>query len=539
MKKLTALLLTLIMMLSNVATFAQSTPKVNMFGWEIPEETIKFTVYRGSASPDDYAKYSEKMRAYLLENFNVDITLQVFENSATERLNLMLAANDYPDVIVASVLDSKKWLDQKRAVDITDYISNGNVPNLVERYGQYLPRLYSDDGRIYQLGRSWGMSMWADNAPQVRYDWYLEAGSPDVSTPEAYYEAVKKMVQAHPANAAGDKTYAFGGYTDASNSVMSTWLSMWGIKKFWKYDDSNNMTYWTFTDEAIDMVKFLNKVNQEGLLDPDIFSMTGEEFGDRVTNERYAAFVGNWWICGTYGHEKWVNREDFKPNMRFYHVNVAPQGITPTYNAKNTNGSRVIITNKATDVAGIMKWFDFENTEMGTRLMGYGIPNEEGSVWNVNEDGTWEWIETQKAIITTDTANFNWEAMRLLGGQAYFLVTAGVEPMSDGSYYWYDQTNTDDWKKQKDANLAGTYYDSGAFDAIVLPPDSLLPAIKISCEDIAITALANAIYSDSEEEAVSIIEDAREALIGAGIEELTDYYTTQYKSILEKWNAAH
>lgn len=539
MKKLTALLLILIMMLSNVATFAQSTPKVNMFGWEIPEETIKFTVYRGSASPDDYAKYSEKMRAYLLENFNVDITLQVFENSATERLNLMLAANDYPDVIVASVLDSKKWLDQKRAVDITDYISNGNVPNLVERYGQYLPRLYSDDGRIYQLGRSWGMSMWADNAPQVRYDWYLEAGSPDVSTPEAYYEAVKKMVQAHPANAAGDKTYAFGGYTDASNSVMSTWLSMWGIKKFWKYDDSNNMTYWTFTDEAIDMVKFLNKVNQEGLLDPDIFSMTGEEFGDRVTNERYAAFVGNWWICGTYGHEKWVNREDFKPNMRFYHVNVAPQGITPTYNAKNTNGSRVIITNKATDVAGIMKWFDFENTEMGTRLMGYGIPNEEGSVWNVNEDGTWEWIETQKAIITTDTANFNWEAMRLLGGQAYFLVTAGVEPMSDGSYYWYDQTNTDDWKKQKDANLAGTYYDSGAFDAIVLPPDSLLPAIKISCEDIAITALANAIYSDSEEEAVSIIEDAREALIGAGIEELTDYYTTQYKSILEKWNAAH
>ena len=148
MKKFTALFLILIMMLTNVAAFAQSTPKVNKFGWEIPEETIKFTVYRGSASPDDYAKYSEKMRAYLLENFNVDITLQVFENSATERLNLMLAANDYPDVIVASVLDSKQWLDQKRAVDITDYISNGTVPNLVERYGQYLPRLYSDDGRL-------------------------------------------------------------------------------------------------------------------------------------------------------------------------------------------------------------------------------------------------------------------------------------------------------------------------------------------------------------------------------------------------------
>ena len=51
--------------------------------------------------------------------------------------------------------------------------------------------------------------------------------------------------------------------------------------------------------------------------------------------------------------------------------------------------------------------------------------------------------------------------------------------------------------EQKDTLLRPTFYDSGAFDLIVLPTDSMLPAIKTSCEDIAMTALANAIYAST------------------------------------------
>lgn len=538
MKRTLALILALALVLGCVSFAAAETPKANKFGWVIPEKTIKFTVYTGSDIPDEVAKYTAKLHDYLLANFNVDLTVLVYENDATERLNLMLAGNDYPDVIVTSIANSTQWLEQGRAVDLTDYIASGDYPNLVARYGDYLKRFYSDDGHIYQLGNSWGMSQWADYAPQVRYDWYLEAGSPDVSTPEKYYDALKAMIALHPTNSVGEKTYALGGYKDSSYSVMRTWLSMYGIKKFWKYDENNNMTYWPFTDEAISMVKFLNQVNRDGLLDPDIFSMASKDFGDRVTNERYAGFIGTWWICGTYGHEKWIASmgDAYQENMRFFHVNVAPEGVTPVYNAKNTNGSRVIITDHATDVAGILKWFDFENTDLGTRLVGYGLPNEAGSVWNVNDDGSWEWIESQRELITTDTAKFDWEAMRLEGGQAYALVSAGVEPLADGTYFWYDQSNVDKWKVQKDNLLKGTFYDSAAFDAILLPGDTMLPSIKTSCEDLAFTALANAIYAPTEEEAVQTIIDVREALTAAGIDELTEFYQTQYKATMEKWS---
>ena len=139
------------------------------------------------------------------------------------------------------------------------------------------------------------------------------------------------------------------------------------------------------------------------------------------------------------------------------------------------------------------------------------------------------------AQITTDTSTFDWEAVELLGGQALAVMSAGVEPLEDGTYYWYDQSNVDKWKTIKDTLLRPTFYDSGAFDLIVLPTDSLLPATKTSCEDIAMTALANAIYAATEEEAVAIMEKCREELLDSGIEELAAYYTEQYKATAEKW----
>ena len=538
MKKLVSLLMAIAMVMGCAAGLADSAAgTTNRFGWEVPAETIKFTAYMGSDNPDTEAEKWAAMHDYLVENFNVDINLLVYDNDATERLNLMLSANDYPEVVLASINNSTQWIEQGRAVDLAPYIESDTCKDLVERYGKYLDRLYDDDGHVYALANSWGMSQWADYAPQVRYDWYVEAGSPDVSTPEKYYEALKTMIANHSTNANGEQTYAIGGYVDSSYSVVRTWLSMWGIKKFWKYDDENNLTYWAFTDEGLEMVKFINQINQDGLLDPDIFSMESKEFGDRVTNERYAGFIGNWWICGTYGHEKWngIYGDKYNENMRYYHVNSAAEGKTATYNAKSTNGSRCIVTDKATDVEGIMKWFNFENTDLGTRLVGYGLPNEAGSVWNVAEDGTWEYVPEKVQQITTDTSTFDWDAVEHLGGQCLAVMSSGVEPLKDGTYFWFDQSNVDKWKVEKDKNLQGTFYDSGAFDIIQLPTDTDLPTIKTETQDIAMTALARAIYADTTEEAEAIIMQAREDLEDADIDQLAEYYSEQYKMYAEKW----
>ena len=114
-------------------------------------------------------------------------------------------------------------------------------------------------------------------------------------------------------------------------------------------------------------------------------------------------------------------------------------------------------------------------------------------------------------------------------------MSSGVEPLKDGTYFWFDQSNVDKWKVEKDKNLQGTFYDSGAFDIIQLPTDTDLPTIKTETQDIAMTALARAIYADTTEEAEAIIMQAREDLEDADIDQLAEYYSEQYKMYAEKW----
>ena len=78
MKKILAFVLAMLMVLSMAPVMAESTV-TNMWGWEVPEETIKFTAYVGSSNPDDLAEDWAMMHDYLVENFNVDITLQVLK----------------------------------------------------------------------------------------------------------------------------------------------------------------------------------------------------------------------------------------------------------------------------------------------------------------------------------------------------------------------------------------------------------------------------------------------------------------------------
>ena len=115
------------------------------------------------------------------------------------------------------------------------------------------------------------------------------------------------------------------------------------------------------------------------------------------------------------------------------------------------------------------------------------------------------------------------------------VMSSGVEPLKDGTYFWFDQSNVDKWKVEKDKNLQGTFYDSGAFDIIQLPTDTDLPTIKTETQDIAMTALARAIYADTTEEAEAIIMQAREDLEDADIDQLAEYYSEQYKMYAEKW----
>ena len=65
-----------------------------------------------------------------------------------------------------------------------------------------------------------------------------------------------------------------------------------------------------------------------------------------------------------------------------------------------------------------MRWFDFENSDLGTKLLGYGVPNQPDSIWDFNEETGEATFRADKVEqITSATPTFDFEPYMKLGGE--------------------------------------------------------------------------------------------------------------------------
>lgn len=526
-----------------------TTGEVNAYGWEMPKETIKINVYSAyQGSPDEMEKYNEQMRAYLLKNFNVDINLFCFDTDPDERLNLMLSSNDYPECIkMLSNVQVQKFINMKKALPLDDLVNQ--TTDLKKRYERYSPMLRSDDGKLYQLlvqCKNADLSLTnpiADTAPMLRLDWYNEIGAPDISTPEKYLSALKQMVAKHPTTPSGKKTYGLSFYNTKASSITPSFVSwiggMFGLKQGWDIDSSNNVVHWLNSEKGMKLIRWLNQLNREELLDPEGFMMTVEEWGEKGVDQRYAGYVGPWFQPGYYISDKWMKLmgDNYPAEMRYVHYNVKDSAIDhATYNPKNALGYSLILTDKCKNPADYMRWFDFEHSDIGVKLTGYGIPNEPASIWTYDEK-TKEAKFTEKALkeITAEKSSFDFDPYMMLGGECQMVISGTEELLSDGTSCWFNQTNKDKWKKLKDENLKDTLYDNTAMAAIILDPENALTAKRQRCADIIMTGYSQAILAKTEAECMSIIEKTKADAISAGLDEIQKFYDENYKANLKKW----
>ncbi len=162
--------------------------QVNRFGWKIPAQRITIRQYEGQDNPESSELRLRFMRAYLLEEFNVDIDRIVYDTDKNERLNLMLASNTYPGVI--TWLDDAQyanWVFQGRAQEISGLV-NKLGPNIKKELGDLYPRYLSADGKLYGAPVNWGLLHNPGYTAHIRWDVYLAHGSPKLVTLDDYYD---------------------------------------------------------------------------------------------------------------------------------------------------------------------------------------------------------------------------------------------------------------------------------------------------------------------------------------------------------------
>ena len=429
-----------------------------------------------------------------------------------------------------------KWISQGRAIELTEYYDRlgGNIQ---AELGDDISRYKEKDGKLFSLPTTYGAFPSPYICANLRYDWYLELGEPEFSTPEEYYEVLKKMVELHPTNENGEKVYAL-----SFNELVKIGHQMgpWGIMldDGYKMNDDNSLSHWLNTDEGLNACIWLNQVNLDGLYDPDAFINKYDDWKAKNVNNRFAGFLGPWWMTWNGGHEVWQTNDDWNPDQRFTQYMIKADNVPKsTMTGVSTFSDRyTIITDKCKDPENVFKFIDFNSSPLGLRLSGWGAPNLEESTWEIDDEGNWNF--KKEAYDEAIAGTIDYEILEGKMGCRWFQLCKFSGEMRDGTgCVWNFNDNfvlLDPWKKLYCDNLADAYYDSSAL-AISFGADNILTPVKQQLDDSIQTGYAKIILSKSTDECIANFNQLKESMNASGLHDIEKYRTDSYREKLEAW----
>lgn len=527
-------------------TTTEAGATVNEYGWAVPESTLEIVAYDagGSFAPSEEQKQGiANMEKFLLDNFNVKFTMMTTDGDGTENLNLMLASGEYPEIIYNTSYDIVlKMKGLGKAQDLTPYMDTLGM-DIQKAIGDLYPLFLDADEKLWYIPIGVGALMeLPDYSAHVRWDEYKAIGSPPIKTPDDYYNAIKKILAEFPKTPAGENRYAISLYNQGDPA--GSFGGYWGLKRGWKVAADNTLTYWAFTDEGKAMTKWFNRWWTDGTMDPDAFVNNFDQWKAKFSNEKIVGAIGGWWIAYNAGHEVWMLTDENLPeDKRFVQVGFkAPEAEGAYVTGKNKYGwANTIITDKATKVEDLMKFINFQATELGLALFNWGIPNgvpqykdpsKTLALWNLEKDSSWTFDATAKQQFVTETWDYPAEGVV---GNGWFVLFNHCNRWADGEHciwgnqMWYSENQ---WKSMMIENMDGTIYDFTPMvlrekdEATILTETAIIDAYKQNWPLV--------VQANGDAEFDQRWTALQEALRAVGIEQYTKQTQDNYKANLEK-----
>lgn len=314
------------------------------------------------------------------------------QGDAKEDIALMIANDEYPDMIYAK--GSATDLYQAGAlIDMTDLIEKYG-PNIKKMYGAEMEKLKwsQDDPGIYQLSYA-GVNqktLTTGGSCQIQWAALKENDYKYPKTLDEYEKMIKSYLAAHPKTEDG---------LDMIGITMSAsdwhWMITLGNPAGliadaspdngqWIIDDEYNVHYKHVTDEEKEYFKWLCRMYNEGILNPNFATQTDDDYIAKVASGRVVAITDAEWhysqceatlvadgkVDQTYVGLPVTLREDQVEKALLY------QGTTV--------GWGIGITKSCEDPVRAIKFLDYLCSDEGQILYHWGI---EGENYFLDDDG--------------------------------------------------------------------------------------------------------------------------------------------------------
>ncbi|WP_202849530.1 extracellular solute-binding protein [Clostridium thermosuccinogenes] len=300
--------------------------------------------------------------------------------SYAEKLNVTMGSGDLPDIINGlSLADTNKYALDGAFAAINDYLDE--LPNFKTLYvdnpeNSWILYSWSDDNGklykwpIYQLARD------VNHGLLYRADVFKKLGIEPWTDNESFYNALKKIKEAYP------DSYPFASKNGAS--IFSKLAKSWDISDNrypFYYDESDGTWKFAGTDAKFkDMLDFMKKLYNEGLLDPEFLTDTQDSWSAKMTTDK--AFVTWDWIGRLELFTAQVKDSNPEYDLRFGKpIGTGKQFTLP----KIENWGPSVAKGKNELVA--LKLLDYMSSPSGSELFTIGIEGE-----------TFEWDSNGKPV---------------------------------------------------------------------------------------------------------------------------------------------
>ena len=354
------------------------------------KDPITFTFYNADGKENPW---SDPVAQKITEITGVTLETDYPVDGTDQRVALMIASEEYPDMIFAKG-DGDALIEAGALIDLTPLIDQYG-PNIKKLYGDYYNRLrYSEEDQgIYQLSQAGvgNIPFTSSGTAQLQFD-VLAAN--DYKVPKTLAEYEKYIKDYMVANPQIDGMDTIGISLSASD--WHWYITLANPSGFianaspdngqWIINDANNYqaTYKHAADGQKEYYQWLNRMYNEGVLDPDFATQTHDDYIAKVSSGRVLALMdANW----DYADAERVLKADGKYNRTYAGLPVtmrADQKAPSLADQGLTIGQGVGITTACEDPVRAIQFIDWMCTDEAQVFTNWGI---EGVNYLIDENG--------------------------------------------------------------------------------------------------------------------------------------------------------
>ncbi|OBZ12693.1 extracellular solute-binding protein [Bacillus sp. FJAT-26390] len=365
-------------LLAGCASDSKSSNDTNAeSGSDGKQEKIKVTI----STTDPKLKTDTAVQKAISEKTGVELEYMPViggAEQAQQKYEIWLASEDYPEIVNMGVGSISKYRDGGALLPLEDLIEQYG-PNIKKKFGKFYELLRDPDGHIYSLSN---VSL-SEETPAnvqgsfvVQYDVLKDAGYPEIKTLDQLFEVLQAYVSKHP-TIDGKETIAFSG-AGADLTYNNPAISAAGLPDHGRFSiDSENNVHVAFTaDYTKKYFAFLNKLQNAGMLDKEIFSLNYETASTKIAQGRILAGYFPQWVLG--GPEKSLaaagnTSRQFAKFPVYLDESVQDHSNTVT---PSSSGNNWAITKNAKHPERIIQYIDFLFTDEGQKLISWGIEGQ-------------------------------------------------------------------------------------------------------------------------------------------------------------------